>query len=256
MTFDPNTDYSGQLDEMLAPYQKMVQQTQNPYATMSQNSWLARNHPRMAGILDNAFLTAGMTPEARGPEGVGGGISRTFQGLMGARQFRHDQSLEASMLPYKMLQPRLQAEDTLAQIQERHGSVIRADSYMTGMNERERHNQQMEDIGQQRTDAYAQHIDDLQNKYDKDPIGTLGSKGGTLERLAGAQTPRIEGESDTDYATRYGDTYLDLYARSQGLGAGARKGAEEATPHTYEDARILLINEQSSMKQSLPKIQS
>src|SRR5277367_707639 len=88
-----NSDYSGQLNEMLAPYQKMSQTLASPYATMSPDSWLAQNHPMAAGMLDNAFLNAAMTPGPRGPEGVGGGIARTMQGLVGAQQYRRQQAL-------------------------------------------------------------------------------------------------------------------------------------------------------------------
>src|ERR1700688_628238 len=77
--FQQGNNWSGQLNDMLAPYRQMAQQFQSPYATMRQNSWLAQNHPQVAGILDNAFLSAGMVPSAQGPEGVGGGISRAMQ---------------------------------------------------------------------------------------------------------------------------------------------------------------------------------
>src|SRR5260221_3280298 len=118
-----DTDFSKQLDTMLAPYREQATQFNSPYATMGQNSWLAQNHPHLGGIADNAFLTAAMTPGPQGPEGVGGGISRTFQGLLGAQQFRRDRALQAAMLPYQMLQPRLQAEHTMAQIGQQEAST-------------------------------------------------------------------------------------------------------------------------------------
>src|ERR1700720_269785 len=112
-------DYSTQLDQMLAPYRAQAAKLTSPYATMRPDSWLAQNHPQVAGVLDNAFLTGAMTPGPKGPEGVGDGISRTFQGLLGANQYRRQQAMMQAMLPYQMLEPRLKAEDTLAQIQER-----------------------------------------------------------------------------------------------------------------------------------------
>src|ERR1700720_3692983 len=112
-------DYSTQLDQMLAPYRAQAAKLTSPYATMRPDSWLAQNHPQVAGVLDNAFLTGAMTPGPKGPEGVGDGISRTFQGLLGANQYRRQQAMMQAMLPYQMLEPRLKAEDTLAQIQQR-----------------------------------------------------------------------------------------------------------------------------------------
>src|SRR5258708_25263521 len=114
-------DYREQLNQLVAPYQKAASEMYSPYATMGAHSWLAQNHPAIAGHLDNAFLAAAMTPEARGTEGVGGGISRTFQGVLGAQQYRRQQMMQQSMLPYQMLEPRLKAEDTMAQIGQRAG---------------------------------------------------------------------------------------------------------------------------------------
>jgi hypothetical protein len=107
-------NYSSQLETMLAPYRQQAQQMSSPYETMGKQGWLQTHHPRIAGMLDNAFLTAAMTPEGAPTEGVGGGISRTFQGLMGAQQQRRRSAIEDAMLPYQMLQPRLQAEGELA----------------------------------------------------------------------------------------------------------------------------------------------
>jgi hypothetical protein len=52
-------------------------------------------HPRLGGMLNNAMLSAALTPEARGPEGAGAGISRALQGVLGVQpymtQFQHAQ---------------------------------------------------------------------------------------------------------------------------------------------------------------------
>src|ERR1700676_2382159 len=131
--FRQGQDFSGSLNDMLAPgsqykqmlapYQQMAQKLTSPYATMNQNSWLAKNHPQVAGVLDNAFLTAGMTPQAQGPEGVGGGISRMMQGLMGGQQFQRQRMIQQAMLPYQMMQPMLQSADTMSQIGERRAML-------------------------------------------------------------------------------------------------------------------------------------
>jgi len=122
-------DYSARLNEMLAPYQQMAQQFQSPYATMRPNSWIAQNHPQLAQKLDNAFLTMGMTPDSQGPEGVGGGISRTMQGLIGAQQFHRQQMMQNAMLPYQMMMPQLQAQDMVAQMDARRATAMREQDY-------------------------------------------------------------------------------------------------------------------------------
>jgi hypothetical protein len=118
-----NNNFSGQLNDMLAPYQQMAQRFQSPYMTMSPNSWLARNHPQVAGVLDNAFLSGAMTPGPQGPEGVGGGVSRMMQGLMGGTQARRQQQIQNAMLPMQMAGPGLQMMDTMSQINERNAMV-------------------------------------------------------------------------------------------------------------------------------------
>ncbi len=54
-------------------------------------------HPRLGGMLNNALVSAALTPEARGPEGAGGGISRALQGVLGVQpymtQFQHQQEM-------------------------------------------------------------------------------------------------------------------------------------------------------------------
>jgi hypothetical protein len=127
-------DFSGRLNQMLSPEafdqaQQLAQKFSSPYATMNQNSWLARNHPQVAGVLDNAFLATAMTPQAQGPEGAGGGISRMMQGLVGGQQFQRQRMMQQAMLPFQMMQPRLQAADTMAQIMGRGSEFMRAQDY-------------------------------------------------------------------------------------------------------------------------------
>ena len=122
-------DFTPQMNQMLAPYQQMASQFQSPYATMSKNSWLAQNHPQLAGILDNAFLGGAMTPGPQGPEGVGGGISRAMQGLVGANQFRRQQMMQGAMLPFQMMMPQLQAQDMMAQTAARGSQALREQDY-------------------------------------------------------------------------------------------------------------------------------
>src|SRR5262249_55571122 len=67
----------------------------------------------------SAFLGAAMTPGPRGPEGAGEGISRAFQGALGANQFMFNRQMQAAMLPYQMLGPKIDMMDKLAQMQQR-----------------------------------------------------------------------------------------------------------------------------------------
>src|ERR1700676_186734 len=173
--FRQGQDFSGSLNDMLAPgsqyqqmlapYQQMAQKFTSPYATMNQNSWLAQNHPHLAGMLDNAFLTAGSTPSPQGPEGVGGGISRMMQGLMGGQQFQRQRMMQQAMMPYQMLSQSLQPMDIMSQIQERHGSALRAEAYNEAMVNRFGPGgleSQKVDIAQQRADQakYGRQLSD------------------------------------------------------------------------------------------------
>jgi hypothetical protein len=257
MPFNPNTDYSEQLNEMLAPYQRMTQQSQNPYATMSQNSWLAKNHPRMAGILDNAFLTAGMTPEARGPEGVGGGISRTFQGLMGAQRFRHEQSLEASMLPLQMLEPRLKAENQLSEI-DLHKQQAQLASLMPGIREGQLNIQQQGiDVRQQMADVAQQRAD-----FQREKGGLYGYKPTEAERYAGGQSYRDYSANETlaGRAPESEEVYNKRLFGFAGLRAGAAGAGGEAgrqgAPHEYDEAKMMLDNEYKSAHSRIPSLQN
>ncbi|SRR6266576_164138 len=116
MPFDNDQD----IDQMLAPYRSAVQKLQQPYPMLGRlGGSLGQNHPLLAGALNQGLEAAAFTPGPSGPEGVGGGISRALQGVLGASQFDRQRMMQTAMLPYQMLQPRLQAEDTLAQIKDR-----------------------------------------------------------------------------------------------------------------------------------------
>jgi|ERR1035437_312628 hypothetical protein len=117
------SNFAPQLNEMLAPAQQSAQSSQSPYATMKAHGWLQDNHPKLAGVLDNAFLTMGMTPQATGPEGAGGGITRAMQGLMGAQQFNRQRMMQQYMLPFQMMQPQVDLQDKLSQIHQREAQV-------------------------------------------------------------------------------------------------------------------------------------
>src|SRR5208282_575951 len=117
-------DYSSQLNSMLAPYQSAVQRLQTPYPMLGgTGGQFASDHPLLAGSLNRGMMNMAFTPGPQGPEGVGGGISRAMQGVLGANQYQRQQMLQSAMLPYQMLQPRLQAMDTMAQIGSRQSEI-------------------------------------------------------------------------------------------------------------------------------------
>src|SRR6266850_6545816 len=116
MPFNNNQDFSSQLDTMLAPYQSAMQRLQQPYPMLGRmGGSLGQNHPLLAGALNQGLEAAAFTPGPQGPEGVGGGISRALQGVLGASQFDRQRMMQSAMLPYQMLQPRLQAQKEIAE---------------------------------------------------------------------------------------------------------------------------------------------
>jgi hypothetical protein len=124
-------DYEARLQQMMSPYQDMANKVYgSPYAMIGkENGFLAQHLGSAAGPVDNALLAGAMTPEARGPEGVGGGISRALQGVLGANQYQRNRAMQAAMLPYQLMEPKLKALDTMAQIDQRGAAMVRADAY-------------------------------------------------------------------------------------------------------------------------------
>jgi len=108
---------SQQLQQLIAPYQQAVQRIQNPYQTMSQNSWLAQNHPGIAGVVDNAFNT--VADMGQGGMSIGSNIQAVMQGLKGNQMDRRNQMMQSAMLPYQMAEPQIKMQDELAQIGQR-----------------------------------------------------------------------------------------------------------------------------------------
>jgi hypothetical protein len=262
-----NMDYSGQLNEMLAPYQKMSQTLSSPYATMRPDSWLAQNHPKAAGVLDNAFLTVGMTPGPQGPEGVGGGISRTFQGLIGAQQYRRQQALTAAMLPYQMLEPRLRAMDTIAQMQQRgeqadyerkRGAWYDArigqmkDPHALGKSMTDDKGGEWQEIfdpvgGKTRlfNPITQQHADEL--PQDQQPSFTKSQRMQRTSTPGGLAGEIIDAQMSGDPMIRArGEKEAKLYTGLMGGVAGGRKGGEENAPHPWDEAKMTLDNERKS----------
>src|SRR5882757_5404584 len=111
------------MDEQMGHYQDLDNRLISPYNIVGRNSWLAQNHPNIAGVVDRIGTVAALTPGPRGPEGVGGGISRTFEGLMGAGQLERQKAMQAATLPYQLMMPQLQMQNIQSEIAYRNAEI-------------------------------------------------------------------------------------------------------------------------------------
>lgn len=269
-----NQDFSGNLNEILAPYQRIAQQMYSPYATMRPQGWLPQHHPALAGALDNAFLAMGMTPQPQGPEGVGGGITRTMQGLLGAQQYRRQQIMQQAMLPYQMAMGQLQAADISSQIQERRAKAPlemalteKAISQSGMYTDLERHRQALEDLDRQKmlstinpselmdreariragvapnADINALSPDQL-TKYS----GALDDIQARRARSTGSEFNIIQAmKSSPDAAIREeGNRRWTDYLQSQSALAGARAGAVQGATQPTRDYESFIQKERAN----------
>ena len=291
--FDQNTnqpsnfgsgDFSGQLNDMLAPYQQMAQKMQSPYATMSPNSWLARNHPQAAGMLDNAFLTMGSIPSPQGPEGVGGGISRMMQGLMGAQQYRRQQMMQNMMMPYQMMMPQLQAQDMMGQIEERKfraplemAQAERANAQSSMYLDLERHRQETERQGQERIEgtinpAMLMHrraliqaglppdadinkaTPEQTERYGQalDTIQKKNQPAGSFEEHIGNLLGFPQGSPER----AEGERLKTFHLQNIGAGAGARTQAEQNITQPPKDIKDFISQEDKTVYRDIPALDS
>jgi hypothetical protein len=276
-------DFSGQLNNMLAPYQQMAQrmnpqvaqQLQNPYATMKPNGWLQQNHPQIAGVLDNAFLTMGMTPAAQGPEGAGGGIARTMQGLIGAQQYNRQRMMQSAMLPYQMAQQGLGALDTISQIGERQAMVpfrqaqerrydAQSDMYYNRMAQGDRSKAltgppQVDDKGQSwdrtfdpisgTTRLYSptlqKHADEL--PADQQPAFTKEERNQRMSTPGGLLGEVYSMMDSPDPAVRTQGALLhQRYINDQAQIAGGRAGAVQTVTQPQKDTDTFVKNERAT----------
>jgi hypothetical protein len=114
-----SSSYMDQYNAMLAPYQAAAQKFSSPYAVFPPNSNFTAQHPLLARGIDRGILAASMVPAGPGPRSIGEGIAGVAQGLTGANEFYRQRALQAMMLPYQMMGPRLQQMDVMSQIAER-----------------------------------------------------------------------------------------------------------------------------------------
>lgn len=277
--FSNGSDFSGTLNDILAPYQQMAQRFSSPYATMSPNSWLAQNHPTLAGHLDNAFLSMGMTPGAQGPEGAGGGISRAMQGLMGAQQFRRQQMIQSAMLPYQMGMQQVQMQDTLSQIKEREAMApyyrARSDWYEGRLEEA---NRPKTVPGGYKVDDKGQTWQEIFDPTDKNRPTRLfnPNTGSYADKMPPEQFPTFKNQekqmrqggmteiermvdSEDQANVAAGKPPMDAQARNQRIVQisnqmyAGKVGAGQAVTEPVKDMDTFIKNERASAYASLPK---
>ena len=273
-------DYSGRLNDMLAPYQQMMGRVNSPYATMGANGWLQQNHPQVAGVLDNAFLNIGMTPQATGPEGFGGGLTRAMQGMIGGQQYNRQRMIQGAMLPYQMVQQQLGAMDTMSQINERNVMVPFRQAQERYMNSRDENYQSMI-AARDKAKSFGRPLtDDKGNNWQEviDPSGKLSyvdpNTGKSSQELG--VTPSFNNEqrnqrmsqpggllgetynmmNSPDVATRLkGQALHAQYLQDQSLIAGGRASAVQNATQPVKDIETMVKNERAATLAGLPKIQ-
>lgn len=84
-------------------------------------------HPQLGGALNNALMSAALTPGPRGPEGWGEGLSRALQGVMGVqpamRQFQFQQ--QAAPIQYATELAKLYGSQAQADMYAAHADYFR-----------------------------------------------------------------------------------------------------------------------------------
>ncbi len=276
---NPNQDFSSQLDTMLAPYQSAVQRLQQPYPMLGgSGGQFGINHPLLAGALNSGLEAAAFTPGPQGPEGVGGGISRALQGVLGASQFERQRMLQSAMLPYQMMMPRLQAEDTMAQIAERRSEV----PYRRAMEERamaqsDYYTKRAGALDQSKAITGDKRVDDSGNVWHgiMDPSKGYRYQNPVTQKFADElpsdQQPSFENEKKVISAARLNEDYTlagiqrrmatgdpsasndyQRYVKAQGSVAGARTGGTEEAKQPYVDESAMIARENKSKYDDLP----
>lgn len=277
--FDSKQDFSSQLDTMLAPYQSAVQKLQRPYPMLGGlGDRLGANHPLLAGALNRGLESIAFTPGPQGPEGAGGGISRALQGVLGSGQYEQQRAMMAAMMPYQMLQPRLQAEDTMAQIEDRRSEA----PYRRAMAERAEkqgtyYDKRAESMDSAKAVTGDKRVDDKGNVWHgiMDPAKGYRYQNPVTQKYADElpadQQPTFEGEKKSASAARLNEDYTQAgilrrmsqgdpaaqadYKRSLEMGgayAGGRAGAVKAADQPFVDEAAMIAREKGIKYHDLP----
>jgi hypothetical protein len=234
----------------VSQYQALAAKLSSPYNTMQPNSWLAQNHPVAAGIFDHLATIEAMTPGPRGPEGVGGGISRTFEGLVGAQNLTRQRQVQQAMLPYQLMMPQLQAANLQSEIGARNAEIPYRQAMETLAYSRANHYDDMIDQGKvgtpqidkkgqmwvpRTTSSGVQLYNALTNKpADPNDPPVFQSKADRVAGEYGGGAPgRIIAEQldpDPDVQAR-GIRAAGILAGMQTTTAGGKTAAEQNAPH-------------------------
>jgi hypothetical protein len=237
-TGSPN--YMDQYNAMLAPYQAAAQKFASPYAVFPPNSQFTAQHPLLARGIDRGILAASMVPAGPGPRSIGQGIAGVAQGLTGANEFYRQRALQAMMLPYQMMGPRLQQMDVMSQIGERSAMIPyytkRAGYYdvmQDVMQQRQATAEQRADIAQQAQNTKEAHQNWLEGNDPKSPFS--GRSGDQTWKNVLTGNPRFEGEDDATYAQRLDQIYQEKKIQVASALGGATTTARQKAEQPFKD---------------------
>ena len=111
-TLPQGVDYQGAGRQFAADYNTAAN---SPYMSVSPNSWIARNHPRAAGFLDNALLTSSMIQPG---ETIGANVQNVSKALVGTPQARLEHRMQLATLPLQFEQAQAGLEKTRAEAEQ------------------------------------------------------------------------------------------------------------------------------------------
>jgi hypothetical protein len=255
-TGSPN--YMDQYNAMLAPYQAAAQKFASPYAVFPPNSQFTAQHPLLARGIDRGILAASMVPAGPGPRSIGQGIAGVAQGLTGANEFYRQRALQAMMLPYQMMGPRLQQMDVMSQIGERSAMIPyytkRAGYYdvmQDVMQQRQATAEQRADIAQQAQNTKEAHQNWLEGNDPKSPFS--GRSGDQTWKNVLTGNPRFEGEDDQTYAQRLDKIYQGERIRIAGALAGAGAGGRAKVEQPIKEQTDFIKDQEKQAYATLPK---
>ena len=95
-----------------------VQQPEIRESPLFSNSFM-QAHPALGSVLNNALVGMALTPDARGPEGAGAGISRALRGSLAVQPYMRQFQMEQAEAP-------IQYADALAKL---YGTTAQAQMY-------------------------------------------------------------------------------------------------------------------------------
>lgn len=288
--------YGDDVNNMMAPAQDIVRQFQRPYAMIGNgmpapqlpgflshipflgghvddiNESMRNAAPSINMGLDNALLSAAMVPEARGPEGVGGGISRALQGVLGANQFRRQQAISNAMMPYQMMMPQIDMMDKLSQMKERNAQsayMQKHGDYLDSMIDTRNHQKTVQGSKTSDDGSEWQEIFDpvsgnvrlknpVSGKY-ADELGTDDQpkfenqkKAARIQANGGFEGDLVRRLTDADPAIRTQaekerDAYTSLESKKAYNSGAQHTAGSQGADHTYDEAKDFRDSERKHM---------